>query len=92
MAKKTKILYKTITTQQGEIDNKCPACSGECVEIFDYTHARGGDIKVRLCSLCNGNGKAIEGIDYKYVVNYDEEGNKHTYLETIKENRYDSNR
>ena len=85
--KKNKVLYKNITTQQGEIDDKCPACSGECVEIFDYTHARGGDIKVRLCPLCSGSGKAIEGIDYKYVVNYDEEGNEHTYLETIKEDR-----
>ena len=85
--KKSKVLYKNITTQQGETTDRCPACSGECIEMLDFTNAKGGDMIVKLCQLCNGNGKAIEGVDYKYIVNYDKEGNKHTYLETIKEDR-----
>ena len=44
--KKSKVLYKNITTQQGETTDRCPACSGECIEMLDFTNAKGGDMIV----------------------------------------------
>ena len=73
--KKSKVLYKSITTNQGQTDNICPECNGEAVELGDYEQGL-VNIDVRPCGLCEGTGIAIENKDFVVNIEYDPDGGK----------------
>ena len=80
--------YKVITTSQGQSDNRCPACSGECVDYDDFTNANGGHINIKPCELCNGSGRAVEGKDYKLISFLDQDERQQIYIETMEGKPY----
>ena len=90
MKRKSKRIYESLITIQGEIINSnCPECDGEGVDFVDNTHARGGEIIPQLCSLCEGDGVITEEIVED--IKYDHDGNQHIIFKQGDE-PYDSNR
>ena len=76
MKRKSKRVYESLITIQGElINNNCPECDGEGVFLDDYTHARGGEMIPRLCSMCEGDGVVVE--EQISDIKYDHDGNQH---------------
>ena len=73
--KKRKVLYTSITTNQGQTDNICPECNGEAVELGDYEQGQ-QEMQVWPCSLCEGTGIAIENKDFVVNIEYDSNGNQ----------------
>ena len=90
MKRKSKRIYESLITIQGEIINSnCPECDGEGVFFDDYTHANGGEMIPHLCEYCKGDGVIVE--EQVSDIKYDEDGNQHIiYKEGDKP--YDSNR
>ena len=77
--KKRKVLYTSITTNQGQTDNICPECNGEAVELGDYEQGQ-ADIQVFPCGLCEATGIAVLDEDYKIDIDYTEHGPIHQII------------
>ena len=81
--KKKKVLYKSITTNQGQEDNICPECDGDGVFVGDYEDD-GKSIQMDVCSLCDATGIAVLNKDYKIIVDYKENGPIHQIIRIFK--------